>query len=103
MMNETIEMEYIPPEIWRGVRNKWISAINSGWHQKLWYRCDLCNWMRKSEFDCSACPLHNRGWCRGDGEESRLHIVYHRFNQNDWIRSIRAFLDLIEPHCGEEK
>lgn len=87
------EMSNVPEYVWRGVWNKWKSALRTGWYDDLWSRCDLCKFMGR-EADCRGCPIYDESWCRGIQTASKINIKYH-------IRKvIRSKLPRYTPACA---
>ena len=106
-MCEILTMDAVPAEVWRGVYLKWIKALIDGWDEdELWYGCDLCQWMEyeySSDYDaCRDCPLKADNWCNGYPETSKLNIMYHDNQDDEWRVAIERFLVYVKPYCIEK-
>ena len=95
-----IKLSSVPSDVLESVLSKWSVDY---WNDSLWSRCDMCKyvdsrlpWEYLQKFDCFMCPLGKDSWCNGLGRTSRLHKMYHGYNETFWKQDVEKFRKMLQ-------
>jgi hypothetical protein len=74
-------------EGWEGYKVKY--------NKMPWQTCKICEEVDKINnrhfMYCKNCPLHPSKWCRGHGNDSRLHKIYH-ITKKRWEKDVNDYI-----------
>ena len=75
-------------EGWKGYKKK---------YGLPWYTCKICIEVNRINdynniWDCINCPLQPSKWCKERGNDSRLHRIYHNYNEQLWEKDVNDYI-----------
>lgn len=101
-----LSLSDIPLEILESEYQIWSKAIEGGWKNRLWKRCELCEYCDKyigEKYNgCEICPLPPTFFCCGDSKRSVLHIDSHD-SESEWKQTVDAFLKFLGREINKRR